>query len=97
MRSSTQRGCLTEKIASILRSIAHDLPCALVLGGRIIERNFVVREARFLAARSCCPDVLGKLDQFFDHLRGRDGVGVVAGSVRFELRERLRLGDVWLR
>src|SRR3984893_14548407 len=76
---------------------AHDLPCALVLGERVIERNFFIREARFLAARSCRLDVLGKLDQFFDDLRGREGVGVITGNSCFEpFRERLRLGHVAL-
>ena len=38
-------------------------------GQGVIEGDFFVREARLLAARSCRPNVLGKLDQFFDHPR----------------------------
>ena len=79
------------------RGFAHDLSRALVLGERVVERDFFVGEPRLLAARPRRPDVLGKLDQFFEHLRRRDGVGVIAGDGRFQpLRERLRLGDVAL-
>jgi hypothetical protein len=45
------------------------LPGTLVFSERVIERNFFIREACFLAARSCSPNVLGKLYQFFDDLR----------------------------
>jgi hypothetical protein len=33
------------------------LPCALVLGERVIESDFFIREARLLAARPRRPDV----------------------------------------
>jgi len=59
------------------------LPCALVLGKRIIEGAFFVCETRLLAAQPCRPNVLGKLDQFFDHLSSGDGVGVITGNRRF--------------
>jgi hypothetical protein len=62
---------------------AHDLPRALVFGERVVERDFFIRKARLLAARPCRPDVVGKLDQFFDYLGSRDGVGVIAGNRRF--------------
>ena len=73
------------------------LPGALVLGQSVVEGDFLVAETGLLAARPCRPDVLGKLDQFFEHLRRRDGIGVIAGNRRFEaFRECLGLRDVAL-
>ena len=52
------------------RSAAHDLNGLLVLGQRVIEGEFVRREAAFLAARMRCLDVLREPDQLLDHLDG---------------------------
>ena len=76
------------------RGFAHDLPRALVLGECVIKGDFLIREARFLAARSCRPDVLGKLDQFFEHLSSGEGVGVIARNGRFQPLQWLTGADV---
>ena len=46
----------------------YDLPRTFVFGQCVIERYFFIHKARFLAASPRRPDVLGKLDQFFDDL-----------------------------
>jgi hypothetical protein len=54
------------------------LPGAFVLRQRVIERDFLLAEARFLASLPSGLDVLGQLDQFFQDLRRGDGIDVVA-------------------
>jgi len=77
--------------------LAHQLTGALVFGEGVAEGDLLLREARFFTARSGSPDVLGDLDEFLEHLRDGDGVGVVARDCRFQtLGEALGLGHVTL-
>jgi hypothetical protein len=48
----------------------YDLPRTFVFGQCVIERYFFIHKARFLAASPRRPNVLGKLDQFFDGSSG---------------------------
>ena len=48
----------------------YDLPRTFVFGQCVIERYFFIHKARVLAARPRRPDVLAKLDQFFDGSSG---------------------------
>jgi hypothetical protein len=50
------------------RWLAHDLPRAVVFGQCVLESDFFIAEARFLAASARGPDILGKSDQFFQNL-----------------------------
>ena len=77
---------------------SHHLTGALVLGECVAKRHLLVAEVRFLSARACRPNVLGKLDQFFEHLRRRNGVGVIASDSGFRpFAECLRSRHIPLR
>ena len=55
--------------------IAHYFTRALVFGQSIVERSLLVAKAGFFALFSRGANILGKLDEFFQHLRGGQGVG----------------------
>ena len=57
---------------------SHRLSGTIVFCQGIIERDFLITKARLFTSRPCCPNVLGKLDQLFEHLGRRDGVGVIS-------------------
>jgi len=64
--------------------LAHQLAGALVLGQGIVKYDLLLRQPSLLTAGTGGADVRGNLDEFFQHLRRRDGVGVVArdGSLK---------------
>ena len=50
--------------------IARYLTCALVFSQSIVERSLLVAEARFFTLFPRSANILGKLDEFFQYLRG---------------------------
>lgn len=62
------------------RRFAHRFPRTVVLGQCVVEGDLLIAQTRFLAACARRPNVLGMLDQFFEHLSRGEGIGVVAGN-----------------
>jgi hypothetical protein len=58
----------------------HCFARTVVFGERIVEGDFPIAEAGFFAACARGSNVLGKLDQFFENLRSRQCISVIAGD-----------------
>lgn len=77
------RHILTQADQQLMRNkfqliVAHHLYRAFVLGQGIIEGNLFIRQTGLFATLARRAYILGKLDQFLQHLGSGDGVGVVA-------------------
>jgi len=64
--------------------VTHHLQGGFILRKRVVEGDFIRGQTLFLTAAACGTNVLGKLDQFLQHLDGGDGIGVVARNGVFQ-------------
>ena len=65
---------------AITRKAGSPITCrALVLGQGVVERDLFACQAGLFTSGALL-NVLGQLDQLFEHLRRRDRIGVIAGN-----------------